>query len=192
MLQTIFSGSPAVAILVCSILAGGCAAPVVQPVQPDNLQAEVSTQSVETELELALQNWFVEARNAVDKRMKTDLSGVTLQITDTQGIAVHAKTSLMHALEYDLDNKLFAESLVNNILTLQTESVLAIYAPSVKQILLHDSNLEKYLKNLKTNKKQALQALLVHELIHAADDQKHNAFKHLNVISGSVCKICSR
>jgi len=179
MLQTIFSGSPAVAILVCSILAGGCAAPLVQPaVQPENLQSDISTQSIEAESELALQSWFVEARNAVDKRMKTDLSGVTLQITDTQGIAVHAKTSLMHALEYDLDNKLFAESLVNNILTLQTESVLAIYAPSVKQILLHDSNLEKYLKNLKTDKKQALQALLVHELIHAADDQKHNAFKH--------------
>ena len=84
----------------------------------------------------------------------------------------------MDALEHDLDNSHFTKSLVDNILTLQTGSVLAIYAPAVKQILLHDSNLTKYLQNLKTGKKEAMQALLIHELVHAADDKKFQAFKH--------------
>ena len=178
MLRHIFSARSTIAIVAFSILAGGCASNLSQPDTAGNEQRVVADQTTETDPAVALQEWFVEARNAVDKALKTDLSEVELHVTDTQGISIHAKTSLMHALKHDLDNRWFAESLVDNILNLQTESVLAIYAPSVKQILLHDSNLEKYFTSLKSGKKQAMQALLVHELVHAADDQKHDAFKH--------------
>lgn len=137
--------------------------------------------SVDTTLsarpELPVQSWFNEARAQVSQALNTDLSHVDLKITDTKGISVHAKSSLMNALEHDLDNPRFAENLVNNILTVQTESVLAIYAPKVKRILLHDRNLEKYLQRQNAVPKQAIKALLIHELVHAADDEKYNAFR---------------
>lgn len=178
MLRHIFPIRSTIAMIALSVLAAGCASNLSQPESAGNEQHVVADQTAETDPAVTLQEWFVEARNAVDKALKTDLSEVELHVTDTQGISIHAKTSLLHALKHDLDNRWFAESLVDNILTLQTESVLAIYAPSVKQILLHDKNLKKYFTSLKTGKKQAMQALLVHELVHAADDQKHDAFKH--------------
>lgn len=176
MLRNIFSVRSTIAAIAFGML-GACASTATVPESASPTQQRVN-QASEIEPAVALQQWFAEARDAVGEALKTDLSHVELHVTDTRGIAVHAKTSLMHALTHDLDNHSFTENLVDNILTLQTESVLAIYAPSVKQILLHDSNLEKYFSSLKTGKKQAMQALLVHELVHAADDQKHNAFKH--------------
>ena len=168
--------------LACALIAG-CAG---NPVQPESGQLERGQveHSLAHENQLLsgtpnppVQSWFREARDLVSQELDTDLSKIDLQITDTKGIAVHAKESLMDALEHDLDNPNFAENLVNNILTVQTESVLAIYAPSIKRILLHDQNLEKYLNHQNASPKQAVQALLIHELVHAADDKKYNAFK---------------
>ena len=151
-------------------LAPAKALPVVV-VAESNPQQQILTANPE----LPVQQWFHEARSSVGEKLGVDLSHVGLRVTDTEGIAVHAKTSLMHALGHDLRNNLFTESLVDNILTLQTESVLAIYSPSVKQILLHDKNIGKYLDH-QIAPKGALQALLVHELVHASDDLKYAAF----------------
>lgn len=126
---------------------------------------------------LPVQAWFQEARDIVSESLGTDLSQVRLQITDSKGIAVHAKASLLDALAHDLENPRFAENLVDNILTVQTESVLAIYAPKIQQILVHDKNLQKYLQSQNAEAKKAVQALLIHELVHASDDQRYNAFE---------------
>jgi len=162
-----------VPVIVACTLAVGCASnppPVAVPV-------EATTALLSTSTELPVQSWFLEARDIVAEALDTDLSQIELQVTDPQGIKVHAKSSLLGALEHDLENPRFAENLVDNILIVQTESVLAIYAPDVKRILLHDSNLEKFLSNQNAAPKQALQALMIHELVHAADDKKYNAFK---------------
>lgn len=163
-------------VLVCvSVLVSGCASTLTQP---RSIADTGSAQQLDEDQAIPLQQWFAEAKHAVAQTLDTDLSEVQLQVADTDGISVHARSSLMDALEHDLDNSHFTQSLVDNILTLQTGSVLAIYAPAVKQILLHDSNLAKYLQNLETGKKEALQALMIHELVHAADDKTFQAFKH--------------
>ncbi len=158
--------------IACALLIGCASNAVIN--EPPPLAEE---QKLTASPDLPIQLWFNETRDIVSHELDTDLSNIDVQITDTQGIAVHAKTSLLQALGHDLDNPLFAENLVNNILTVQTDSVLAIYAPSIKRILLHDRNLEKYLHHQNATTKKALQALLIHELVHAADDKNHNAFK---------------
>lgn len=159
---------------VCALLSACANQQLTATAEPAKL---VVSQISSSSTELPVQSWFVEARDIVGEALGTDLSQIEMQVTDTDGIAVYAKTSLMDALGHDLENPRFAENLVDNILTAQTQSVLAIYAPSIKQILVHDENLNKYLQKQTVSKKQSTQALLIHELVHASDDIKHNAFK---------------
>ncbi len=158
-------------VIIAGTLLTGCAS---KQIHHDSISVATTLSAYP---ELPVQSWFTEARSQVGQALNTDLSHVEMEITDARGIAVHAKSSLLDALEHDLDNPRFAENLVDNILTAQTESVLAIYAPTVKRILLHDQNLEKYLHRQNATPKQAIKALLIHELVHAADDEKYNAFR---------------
>jgi len=181
-----FSLKAAFALTIGSILVLGCATTVdpksAPESAPESARAEIADATalsqLDTATELSVQSWYLEARDIVAQSLGTDLSEIDLQVTDSAGIAIHAKKSLIDALQHDLDNSHFTENLVDNILSAQTASVLAIYAPSVKKILLHDENLDKFLQHQNAEPKQALQALLFHELIHASDDQKYNAFEH--------------
>ncbi|OED34803.1 hypothetical protein AB833_31850 [Chromatiales bacterium (ex Bugula neritina AB1)] len=122
--------------------------------------------------------WFNEVRDLVSRDLKVDLSSVLLRVVESDHIAIQARSSLLGALSHDLENREFAETLVDNILSGQTASILAIYSPAGKSILLHRSNLQEYMEtnSSSVSTKSSLQALLIHELIHAADDVRHNAF----------------
>ncbi len=122
--------------------------------------------------------WFLEARDLVSRNLQVDLSSVVATVASAEQIASQARTSLLGALSHDLANNDFAESLVDNILSAQTASVLAIYSPQRQSILLHRSNLRDYLaaNGPDVTTKSSIQALLIHELIHAADDVRYNAF----------------
>jgi len=74
---------------------------------------------------------------------QVDLSNLAAEVADERTIAIHARASLIGALSHDLTNADFAESLVDNILNAQTASVLAIYSPEQRKILMHRDNLRK-------------------------------------------------
>jgi len=139
--------------------------------------------------------WFEQARDIVARDQQVDLSNLTAEVADERKIATHARASLLGALSHDLTNADFAESLVDNILNAQTASVLAIYSPEQRKILLHQDNLMDYLRTSRKSQsgtrqtatrhtaqgdKAAIQALLIHELIHASDHVRHNAFAKNN------------
>lgn len=148
-----------------------------------------------------IQQWFEEARNIVAQDQKVNLDNLTAEIANDQQIAKHARASLLGALSHDLTNTDFAESLVDNILKVQTASVLAIYSPEQRKILMHEANLADYLRASRLNNnadnsshnngnysgnntansrfdKASVQALLIHELMHASDHVRYNAFNN--------------
>ncbi len=131
----------------------------------------------------ALQSWFIEARDLVSNDLKIDLSFVNASVVGTSSIRRQARQSLLGALSHDIQNNDFAESLVDNMLSAQTASVLAIYSPQDKAILLHRDNLDHYLQSQESQSslKASMQALLIHELIHAADDVRFEAFDRFGV-----------
>ena len=154
--------------------------PVIPPVA---VSAPVSKAVQSESLDNELSPWFDQARALVEQRLKVDLSHVTASVADAATIKAHAKDSLLRALSHDLNNSQFAETLVSNILTAQSGSVLAIYSPERNSILIHQKNLDRYLQAVtdRTSKRAAVQALMLHELIHAADDTKHNVFDQSGV-----------
>ena len=127
--------------------------------------------------------WFLEARNLVSEEFDVDLSNVNAFIADADKIQQQARHSLIGALSHDIQSHEFAESLVENMLEAQTASVLAIYSPLNKAILMHRENLDSYLdaKQGNVTRKASVQALLIHELIHAVDDIRFEAFDHYGV-----------
>jgi len=171
-------------VIIAGLALHGCASQQIventaaaHALSPDS-NATQNTKASELPL---LQSWFSEALHAVSDELNVDMSHVTMQVTDAQGIASHAKSTLMDSLRTDLTNTTFAESLVKNILSIQTQSVLALYSPTHKQILLHEKNVANFLLARNTNPKNAMQALLIHELVHAADDAKHDAFNQTSM-----------
>ncbi len=146
---------------------------------PGDTSPILNGQNPDGELSQAtLNRWFNEAKEVVAREFNTDLSQVPATIVNSDQIAEQARSSLLVALHHDLSNDDFAEALVDNILAAQTASVLAIYSPEQRAILLHRENLHEYLKSQNTDiaPKASIQALLIHELVHAVDDIKHNAF----------------
>ena len=164
-----------IATLVSATILSGCAT-LSGPQHTASTSQESVLSVADTNDEFPAKDWFAQAREVVGTELETDLSHVTLSYTDAEGIASHAKISLMAALSHDLGDNYFTESLVDNILTTQTESVLAIYSPTTKQILLHEENLDKYLQSYTGKPEKALQALVIHELVHSADDIRHDVF----------------
>lgn len=151
--------------------------------QPLTASTSIAT-SIASDSDLqSIDNWFLEARDLVSKDLNIDLSSINASIVEESEIRRQARHSLLGALSHDLENNDFAESLVDNMLSAQTASVLAIYSPLDKAILLHRVNLEHYLKSQQSapSLKGSIQALLIHELIHAVDDIRFKAFDHYGV-----------
>ena len=160
-------------------------APVTQssPVMVPAVHSQVTSSLVSPALDGEFAPWFDDARTLVQQQLDVDLSHVNAYVVDSETIKEHAKDSLLRALSHDLNNSRFAETLVSNILTAQSDSVLAIYSPAQQSILIHNDNLNEYLNSVtdRTSRRAALQALMLHELIHAADDAKHNVFDQSGV-----------
>lgn len=130
-----------------------------------------------------IDDWFAEARTLVGNALNVDLSFVEASVVDADDIANHARHSLLGAVSHDIENHQFAAKLVDDMLIAQTASVLAIYTPPTKAILMHRENLADYLDAQQSPemRKAAVQALMIHELVHAADDLRFEAFDHYGV-----------
>lgn len=130
-----------------------------------------------------IEQWFSEVREIVSNDSGIDLSFVQASVVAKDEIRRQAKHSLLGVLSHDIRNHEFAESLVENMLSAQTASVLAIYSPHDKKILMHRDNLDHYLQSQGSllSRKASIQALLIHELIHAADDVRFEAFDQYGV-----------
>ena len=163
----------------------GLEGPVVVPQGRPSAPSSVSAEQESSDLDKhQILQWYVEARDIVARDQQVDLSKLSAEIVGEREIATHARTSLLGALSHDLSNADFAESLVDNILHTQTASVLAIYSPDQRKILIHRDNLIDYMRasrnSIQAGKgdKAAIQALLIHELIHASDHIQHDAFSN--------------
>lgn len=180
------------AVLVATLGLYACApgAQTTAPTQSSNARNAIES-AIPTDLAgldtQQIMAWFEEARDLVATDQQVDLSHLPAEIANEQTIARHARTSLLGALSHDLTNADFAASLVDNILNTQTASVLAIYSPEQRKILMHRDNLADYLRaaratahmqNRTADDKAAVQALLIHELIHASDHVRHHAFNN--------------
>ena len=120
--------------------------------------------------------WFAEAKALVEQERGLDLSNVTLSAVDSREMLfvlseLYGKKLDPH-MTADTRVRVFADKAFEDV-----KSVQAVYDPFAKKIVVNQQNLKYYI-GLLTDRgidaRNAAMTLLIHELIHAADDQEYD------------------
>ena len=130
------------------------------------------------QLQALLHTTFNDAKSAVAGFTGVNLSRILMTLADADQVTHLIRSSLDESLANDLPDKTLRSRLINDMATDQASSVLALYSPGQKAILIQPDNVKKYLSqsNSRSQQRKAVLALFVHELLHAADDYRYNAF----------------
>jgi len=123
-----------------------------------------------------LNQWFASAKTIVETERGLDLGNVTLSaVTGRQMLFV---LSDLYGKKQDPDMtadtriRVFADKAFEDV-----KSIQAVYDPFTKRVVVNQENLKYYI-GLLTDRgidaRNAAMTLLIHELIHAADDQEYD------------------
>jgi len=123
-----------------------------------------------------LTEWFASAKALVEEERGLDLSNVTLStVTGREMLFVLSDLygkKLDPNMTADTRVRVFADKAFNDV-----KSVQAVYDPFAKRIVVNQQNLKYYIGLLTdrgADARDAAMTLLIHELIHAADDQEYD------------------
>lgn len=119
---------------------------------------------------------FEHARTLVEQHTGQDLSKITFNvasdavITDEVGFETHR---LIHS---QFDNPQFANNFLDSVMNGQRGTYAALYATRKHQVMVSQPLMQSYQRSLpadKATQDAAILALLIHELVHAADDLRY-------------------
>jgi len=162
------------AALVLSILSG-CQSSAGTPSNPQNLlssqERALDISKVTTVQGAGWSDWsarmrplFSQARILVEEHTGENLSSVTLNIANDNTITSQ------------FDNRHFASQFLNSVMDGQKGTYAALYATRKGEVMVSQSLMQSYQRSLPNDagiQESAMLALLIHELVHAADDQRY-------------------
>ena len=123
-----------------------------------------------------LKQWFASAKTLVEKERGIDLSNVT--ISSVSGREMLFVLSDLYGKKLDPNMtadtriRVFADQAFEDVQTVQ-----AVYDPFAKRIVVNQQNLKHYIGILNhrgIGARNAAMTVLIHELIHAADDKQYD------------------
>jgi len=189
-------GSPSAAALFMAaiVFASGCATPnaPLAPSQTSSGTSAGATQenfaSVNAFTRMSAADWqdaltplFNRAKGAVQLETRTDLSHVTFAVVPNSEIEkeVAAETGRLTHSQFT-DNR-FADHFLSTVMAGQSGTYAALYSTASQQVMVSDSLLSSYINSVGNDAeaiKHALNALLIHELVHAADDTRYGIHRN--------------
>ncbi len=120
---------------------------------------------------------FEQARRLVEQETDTDLSAIQLNIAADQQISNEVSFETNRLVQSQFDNPAFANHFLNSVMAGQAGTYAALYATRRSEVMISQPLLSSYEKSLPKDqgvRDAALLALLIHEFVHAADDQRYN------------------
>jgi len=179
-------------VLGLTAVISGCQTPGSAPLptiasEPNtNFESVDAFQSMDgSDWQAALTPLFNRARTAVQDETGTELSHVTFAVVPNRTIEreVAAETGRLTHSQFT-DNR-FADHFLNSVMAGQTGTYAALYSTDTQQVMVSESLLNSYIESVGNDAeaiKHALNALLIHELVHAADDSQYGIHRnrHLN------------
>jgi len=124
----------------------------------------------------SIQSVYNDARSLVEDKTGTDLSEVTLSIVSDEVINDEVLLETKRLVKSQFSNPEFSDNFLSMVMKGQAGTYAALYTSRQKAILISTSMLKHYEKSLPANpslRRSALLTLLIHELVHAADDQRY-------------------
>ncbi len=134
--------------------------------------------------EAALTPLFNRARDSVQRETGTDLSNVNFAVVSNQIIEVEVAAETGRLTHSQFTDKSFAKHFLTNVMAGQAGTYAALYSTETEQVMVSSSLLSSYIKSVGNDAqaiKHALTALLIHELVHAADDSAYGIHRNRNL-----------
>ena len=119
---------------------------------------------------------FERARTLVEAASGTDLSPVTLRLASDAAILAEVSLETRRLVRGQLGDGPLAERLLESLVRGQIGTYAALYAGRHRTVLVSRTVLSSYLDSLPGGtapRDEALLVLMLHELVHAADDVRH-------------------
>ncbi|MFK7861699.1 MAG: hypothetical protein AB8B64_22985 [Granulosicoccus sp.] len=122
---------------------------------------------------------FALARYLVEKELDVDLSGIALKLVDDTPINAEVAHETQRLVNYQFGQSDFADHFLHQVMEPLTGTYAAVYSSRLSAVLISRSMLAGYEQSLlpekpESTKRSALLTLLIHELVHAADDLRYN------------------
>jgi len=128
-----------------------------------------------------VQEVYTLARRMVEQKTGARLQHVKLDVVDNRVIQQEVERETRRLVESQFTNRAYAEKFLQQLVNDQASSYIALYTDRGTRILLNRPVLKSYIQILEKDNTliaNALTALLIHELVHAADDQKYQIGKN--------------
>jgi len=119
---------------------------------------------------------FEQARVLVETKTGQDLSDVKLRLANDTHITNEVTHETSRLVNKQFSNKNFASHFLNSVMKGQTGTYAALYATRTSEVMVSEPLMRSYQRSLPADKniqRNALLALLIHELVHAADDRRY-------------------
>ncbi len=124
---------------------------------------------------------FAAAKELVEQHTKTDLSAVQLTLASNRTIQDEVRYETRRLVSSQFHNSVYAEKFLQRMVDDQASSYAALYTDRGNRVMVSRPLLSTYLSMTEQAKAQlapAVAALLIHELVHAADDVRYNIHKN--------------
>jgi len=116
---------------------------------------------------------FVQARALVTEHTGAELSHIKLVFASDREIGNEVLAETRRLVTSQFSNSSFASHFLNAVMSSQEGTYAALFATERAEVMISTTLLQNYLQGLPPNhniKRAAVKALLIHELVHAADD----------------------
>lgn len=172
--------------LVCAVLSSCNTSPVspssntLVPIAiertPTNIRTDQHSTSGSSDWQRTVRPLFLQAKNLVEQYTGETLANVTLKVANDGEITrevSHETSKLIHS---QFSNKRFAQQFLNAVMQGQKGTYAALYATRIEQVMVSQPLMQSYQQSLPSTaglRESAVLALLIHELVHAADDKRY-------------------
>ncbi len=122
---------------------------------------------------------FATAKELVEQELDVDLSSIKLHVVDDAPINAEVLRETQRLVNSQFGTGAFANDFLQQVLHPLDGTYAALYSSHLSSILISGSMLNSYEKSVDASlpaatKHAALLVLLIHELVHAADDKRYN------------------
>lgn len=119
---------------------------------------------------------YAEARQLVEADLNIDLSHIQLMLVDDEPINDEVARETQRLIRNQFGNSRFAWHFLNKVMKSQAGTYAALFTSRLKAVMVSRQMLSSYEDSLPYSaavRRSALLTLLIHELVHAADDQRY-------------------
>lgn len=119
---------------------------------------------------------YLKARSLVEHRLDADLRNVQLLLVDDAPINAEVNRETRRLVNEQFGTSSFADHFLNRVMDTQSGTYAALFTSRLQAVMVSRGMLASYERSLPEDpqiRHAALLTLLIHELVHAADDQRY-------------------